>query len=341
MLTETLNKSVQHNCNLADAKHAANYTLCTYLMKMREFCRWDLGYSLSDKLPKEAVGEWVSQREALWEDIEQQDYQALTIDGQRYDPFDTTQINAKLLPQGLVYSGGIGKHNVPHFFLAQLESQHNADDYQVIVTTEEYARDLSAPPAMTLGNTIFIRKQSVRRMLWEKVQEWRWHKIENAMSRALSYYPFADDPELALDQMTETELQSILLHEQGEIETTRLLGDEWKQFLGSIDNSRLELMLRSIKDLYADACVTLPQLIQSNNVASLYFFAGNMTALRKDLCPSFSQCYEAWRDSQDLSGFQEWVQLSQQHWKSLIERIMGMQNADVQELTTIIESQRF
>jgi hypothetical protein len=100
-------------------------------------------------------------------------------------------------------------------------------------------------------------------------------------------------------------------------------------------------MLRSIKDLYADACVTLPQLIQSNNVASLYFFAGNMTAQRKDLCPSFSQCYEAWRDSQDLSGFQEWVQLSQQHWKSLIERIMGMQNADVQELITIIESQRF
>jgi len=341
MLTETLNQCVQHNCNLADAKHAGNYTLCTYLMKMREFCRWDLGYSLSDKLPKEEVGEWVSQREALWEDIEQQEYQTLTIDGHSYDPFDTPQINAQLLPQGLVYSGGLGKHNVPHFFLAKLESQHEIDDYQVIITTQEYARDLSAPPAMTLGKTIFIRKQSVRRMLWEKAQEWRWHKIENAMSRAFSYYPFADDAELALDQMTETELQSILLHEQGEIETTRLLGDEWKQLLSSIDNRRLELMLRSIKDLYADACVTLPHLLKSDNAASLHFFAGNMTALRKDLCPSFSQHYEAWRDTQDLSGLQGWVQRSQQHWKSLIDRIMNMQDADAQQLIAIIESQRF
>ena len=341
MLTETLNQSFQHNCNLADAKHAANFTLCTYLMKMREFCRWDLGYSLSEKLPKEAVGEWVSQREALWEDIEEQDYQALTIDGLDFDPFATQEINAKLMPQGLVYSGGLGKRSVPHFFLAQLESQHQMEDYQIIVTTQEFARDLSAPPAMTLGNTIFIRKQSVRRMLWEKAQEWRWHKIENAMSRAFSYYPFTDDAELALDQMTETEIKSILLHEQGEVETSRLLGEEWKYFLSQVDNTRLELMLRSIKDLYADTSVTLPNLLHADNASSLHFFAGNMTALRKDLCPSFTQYYERWRDHDDVGAFQEWTQRAQEHWKGVLDEIMRMPEADADTLMATIESQRF
>ncbi|HSP01523.1 MAG TPA: hypothetical protein VLN90_08695, partial [Thioalkalivibrio sp.] len=35
-----LRQSVQRNCDIADARHAGNDTLCTYLLKMREFYRW-------------------------------------------------------------------------------------------------------------------------------------------------------------------------------------------------------------------------------------------------------------------------------------------------------------
>lgn len=341
MPTEQLNKFVQHNCNIADAKHAANFTLCTYLMKMREFCRWDRGYSMNHIIPKEEIGEWVQQREALWEDIEQQDYQALVIDDQQYDPFATEQINTKLLPQGLVYSGGLGTHCVPHFFLARLEDQHQYGSHKVIISNDEYARDLTAPPAMTQGDTIFIRKQSIRRMLWEKAQEWSWHKIENAMSKAFSYYPFAEDVDAALEAMTDVEMNSILLHETGEIEASTLLGSGWKALLANMDNARVELMLRTIKDWYADTRVTLPHLIESNNSASLHFFAGNLTAMRKELCPSFLPAYKAWCQDGSLEQFSDWVTRSHSHWQRLSNECLTGHYDESTQLAAMIEAQRF
>ena len=36
-----LSDTVQLNCHISDARHAGNYTLCIYLLKMREFYRWE------------------------------------------------------------------------------------------------------------------------------------------------------------------------------------------------------------------------------------------------------------------------------------------------------------
>lgn len=38
---QALSTAVQHNCDIADAQHARNFTLCTYLLKMRELYRWE------------------------------------------------------------------------------------------------------------------------------------------------------------------------------------------------------------------------------------------------------------------------------------------------------------
>ena len=322
MTTDLLCSLVQHNCNIADARHAANYTLCTYLMKMREFCRWDKGYSYNRLLPKEEVGEWVSERESLWEELEQESYSPIEVDNKTFDPFDTEAINETLLPKGMVYSGGIGAGCSPHFFLGKLASKELFDDHEVILSSEECARDLGAPPAMTLGNTIFIRRESVRRMLWEKLQEWRWHKNESAMSKALSFYDFDADSEAALDEMTNAEIDSVLLHEQGEIKTSAMLGENWKRYVGSVDNSRHELMLRAAKDLFADSIVTLPALIEKNKIASIHFFAGNMSPLRRQLCPSFIQTYKDWNNEEDLSPLSEWAERSAEHWNSVLIRIL-------------------
>lgn len=315
MTTDSLCSLVQHNCNIADAKHATNYTLCTYLMKMREFCRWDKGYSYNQLLPKEEVGEWVSQRESLWEALEEESYSPIEIDNQKFDPFDTESINHALLPKGMVYSGGIGVGCSPHFFLGKLASKQLFDGYQVILSAEECARDLGAPPAMTLGQTIFIRKESVRRMLWEKLQEWRWNRNESAMSRALSFYDFDADADSALDEMTDAELDSVLLHEQGEIKTSAILGEDWKLYLESINNSRQELLLRAAKDLFADSLITLPALINQGKIASIHFFAGNMSPLRRQLSPSFIQTYKDCNREDDLSALLSWAERSADHWR--------------------------
>ena len=322
MITESLCEVVQHNCNIVDAKHAGNFTLCIYLMKMREYCRWDKGYSYTDQLSKEELGEWVTERELLWDQLDEKMFQPIQIDGVTFDPFDTDAINAALMPQGMVYSGGIGARAVPHFFLGKLDNKQTFDGYQIVTSSEECARDLSSPPAMTLQDKIFIRKESVRRMLWEKVQEWQWHKLENAASRAFSYYDFDKDVNSALDHMTEVESRAIILHELGEIETSEHLGQQWKVLLAGASSSRLDLMLRAVKDFYADALVTLPALIDNENRASLHFYAANMSPLRKQLCPSFFTVYQQWCESSDLSKLSAWVEKSQAHWASVCHQIL-------------------
>lgn len=342
MLSNSLCASVQHNCNIADAKHASNYTLCTYLMKMREYYRWEKGYSYSKPLPKEEVGEWVAKREGLWERLEEETFSPIEIDGKSFDPFETDKINAALLEKGMVYSGGLGQRAVPHFFLGRLDTTQRFEGFQVIITSEECARDLGAPPAMTLGNTIFIRKESVRRMLWEKVQEWQWHKHENAMARAVAYYDFDNNLERALNHMTDIETEVMVLHEIGEIKATNLIGSEWKEFLLNISNSRAELMLRAVKDLFADSISTLPTLMENRNEASIHFYAGNISAMRKELCPSFMANYEQWLKTYNYDTFNNWIIKNSTHWQLLIEQVLALykDRSSLTEIEQLIEANR-
>jgi len=66
--------SVQLNCHISDARHAGNYTLCVYLLKMREFYRWEKQQTYSKKLSSDDIGAWLSKREQLWEEVEAEDY---------------------------------------------------------------------------------------------------------------------------------------------------------------------------------------------------------------------------------------------------------------------------
>lgn len=93
-------KTVQKNCDIADARHAGDYTLCVYLLKMREMYRWEQGISCR-----------------------------------------------------------------PHFFIADLVEQAQRDTTDIVISGREYARDMATPPAMMQNGLIFIRNESLRRML--------------------------------------------------------------------------------------------------------------------------------------------------------------------------------
>ena len=311
---ELLCTAVQKNCDISDARNAANYTLCVYLLKMREYFRWENGYAFNESLPKKEVGDWVQERENLWESLEEESFIPLSIDGKEFDPFDTENINKALVPKRYVYSGGIGLRATPNFFLARLESREVYNDFTIYVSADECARDLTAPPAMTQGKNVFIRKESLCRLLWEKYQEWRWHKYENAMAKALSYYDFDKDIVRALDQMTDNELEAVALHEIGEFIASRELGCGWREMVVNLPRSRAEMMARAVKDLLADCFSTLPGLIENYNPASLHFYAANLTAIRKELFPGFQNAYQAWMDTGDLKPLKKLVAKGVQHW---------------------------
>ena len=331
-------ETVQKNCDISDSRHAANYTLCVYLLKMREYFRWENGYSYNDNLSKEEVGNWVQERENLWETLEEENYLPLTIDGKTFDPFDTENINKILAPKGYVYSGGIGLRSTPHFFLAKLEEKEVYNDFTMYVSADECARDLAAPPAMTLGKNVFIRRESLRRYLWEKFQEWQWHKYENAMARALSFYDFETDVDAALDAMTENELEAVALHEIGEFIASKELGEDWREMIVNLPRSRVEITARAVKDLLADCLSTLPGLIENYNPASLHFYAANLVAMRKELFPSFQNAYQTWVSSDDLKPLKKLVAHGARHWSNVAKEMLDCYQHHSSNCENILEN---
>lgn len=335
---QALRRAVQTNCHIADARHASDYTLCVYLLKMREYYRWEQRYPLGDPLSNQSVGDWLVEREALWEELEDQAYGPLSLDGTSVAPFETDRINAQLFDQGLVYSAGLGHKGRPHFFLGDLERRERLDDYHILVSGREYARDLSAPPAMALGDTIFVRRESFRRLIWEKLEEWRWHKLDNPMGRAIAHYDFDADIDAALDAMTENEVEAVVLHEVGEVMAGRQLGHGWQDMIAHMSRSRAEIMARAVRDHLADALSTLPNLLERNSDASLHFYMANISGMRKQIFPSLQQAYEQWRSTQELRPLRRLVETSRKHWLEVAERMLSLHKAHGQACQPRLEA---
>lgn len=321
---QPLLSAVQRNCHISDARHAGDYTLCVYLLKMREYFRWEKGYRYRDSLPEGDVGDWIKERELFWDSIEDEPYEDLPIHGDCYDPFDNAAINDALYRHGLVYSGGLGYRSTPHFFLGKLELAERQADFTILMSNDEYARDMTAPPAMAREGTIFVRRESVRRMIWEKVEEWRWSRLENAMGRAIACFDFESVAERALEAMTDTVIDTVLLHEKGEVIAGKRLGPEWEQMLGRLPYSQAELMVRAVRDHLADSITTLPGLVRDGQDASLHFYFANLGNMRKHLFPSLASVYDEWRSQGRRDAIEELIPESQSHWSSLACRMLAL-----------------
>ena len=329
--------AVQRNCHITDARSAGDYTLCVYLLKMREYFRWEKGYDFRQKLTERDVGEWLRERELFWESIEDESFAELPIEGDYYDPFDNAAINAALQPHGLVYSGGLGVRSTPHFFLGQLAHAEQQPDMTVLVSNSEYARDLTAPPAMSREGTIFIRRESVRRMVWERIEEWRWNRLENAMGRAIACFDFDGDAATALEAMTDSVLDLVLLHEKGEVLAGKRLGPEWEAMLAGLPHSGAELMVRAVRDHLADSLTTLPGLVDSGSDASLHFFFANQSNMRKHLFPSAGRAYDRWLEHGGREAFAELASLGESHWGELAERMLALYRESPDDLAAHLQ----
>lgn len=322
---QALINDIQHNCHISDARHAGNYTLCVYLLKMREFYRWEHRQRFADEPGKEAIGQWLSAREALWEQLEDEDFRPLQLPGSpaRHDPFDAPALNRHLIADGLIYSGGYGVKNKPHFFIARLEQQQQYNGYHIYLSGEEYARDLTAPPAMSQQQTIYIRRESFKRMIWERTEEWRWNRPANAMARAIACYDFDTDVDQALDAMTASEIDAAILHEIGEIQAGETLPG-WQEMMQAISFTQAEIMARAVRDHYADTLHTLPALLGEQRAASIHFYFANLTSMRKHLFPSLMQAYQHWCEHGELRPLQKQVDSALDHWRSLARQMLAI-----------------
>lgn len=320
--------AVQRNCHIADARHARGMTLCTYLLEMREFYRWEHDLPLGVPPPRQEVGRWISEREAYWEELEEAEFADLPLPGRAVPPFEAARANADLLPAGLVYGAGIGRFGKPHFFLARLERREGeagGDGPQVLVCGCEYARDLNALPGALQGDTVIVRREALRQWLWEKAEAWGLKQREGPLAAALAAYGFGTGGTAdarALDRMTDAETEALILHERGEWRAGRELGPEWERMLAGLDNLRAELLARAVRDLWADCLETLPTLLARNAAGSLHFWFANLEGMRRELAPELVAAYGAWTGG-DADPLRAAAAAGAEHWRTVARRLIS------------------
>lgn len=317
--------AVQHNCHIADARHGSDYGMCVYLMKMRELYRWEQGLPFDAHLSKDEVGDWLVAREELWDGLADDDYRPLPLGDRRLDPYDTAAVNGVLEHYGLVYSAGLVHGGKPNFFLGELEGREQpANGFELWLSGSETVRCLNSPPAMNAGRSIFLRRESLRRYLWEQLESWRWNRPDNAFARALGCYPFESNLEVALERMTENELAAAREHEIGEYLAGQSLGEPWNEMLLDLALTPAELMARAIRDCIADCRRTLPTLVETGRAASIHFFVGNFSAMRKKLFPRAADVYAQWLADGDLRPWAALAREGDAHFTALAEDMLAL-----------------
>lgn len=321
---DRLTSAVQRNCDISDSRFAGNYGLCTFLLKMREYYRWENELPFARALPRDELGEWLAAREQAWDRIEADEFEPLPLSPGALDPFDADSVNRELLPHGCVYSAGYGPMHKPVFFLGRLLRVEQRAGLTIVLSSCEYARELAAPPAMLRGRTVFVRQESVRRYLWEKIEDWQWRKQGNAMANALASYDFAADTEAALQRMTDNEMESMILHEVGEAMAGELLGEAWGEMMLTLARTRREPVARAVRDLLADCLSTLPGLLERANQPALHFYFATFDALRRQLFPTALDAYEHFLRNADPSRLWQAAHAGKERWLATARGLLAL-----------------
>ncbi|NKB77596.1 MAG: hypothetical protein GKR96_11285 [Gammaproteobacteria bacterium] len=337
-------KAVQHNCDVADARYAGEDPLCVYLMKMRDFFRWSEGVSLGEPVDRNALGDWIVSKETAWDELEEAEFQPepIVIDGQEFNRFDNAAINKLLIPQGYIYSGGLGRQARPIYFLGELVKTETTANATIWVSGRELSRCVVAPPAMSQLGAIIIRSDSLKRYLASMVEEWSWKKGDNAMGEVVSHYNFETDFHGALNAMVDNEMENLILHEIGERIAEELIGEGWQEMIANLPTPLQEMKARAVRDNLADCTVTLPAFLTFKDRNSMNFYYANMTPIRKELFPSFCSAYENSLRFGDVEEMTRVINRGRQHWVSIGKQLVrSNQKGEAEAIRRCLESSGF
>jgi len=346
---QALVSRVQRNCHVADARHAAELTLCTYLLQMREFFRWEQGLALGLPLPRESVGAWMAEREALWEGLVDEDYAPLPLPGaagDAADPFDVEAINAALAPHALLYGAGLVSRNRPVFFVADLHARAERDGLAVLQAGRERARTLLAPPAALGGGgagPIVLRRESMARWAWERTEAFAMRpQAGGALQAMLAHYGLGLDFQGGLPRWLDDQCETAVWHELGEHRLSLRWGERWSELRASLSPFtsteaaaragieaaqaapasaaqalRADALVRALRDQLADLGVTLPALLAQGGSGPVHAWFAGYEGLREATFPALVTGYAAWRDGDGGGLLREQLAHGVRHFEAL------------------------
>jgi hypothetical protein len=342
---DALVQAVQANCHIADARHATELSLCTYLLQMREFFRWEQGRPFGAALPRAEVGRWIAARETLWEELEAQDYRPLPLDdgGAPAPAFDVPQVNARLEGSGLLYGAGLGAGGRPVFFLAELHGLGRRQGLPVATAGRELARGLLAPPAALSDEhgdvQIVLRREAIARWGWERFEAFQLRPAaDRPFAAAVQAYGLDRDFEAALPRFVDEQTEAALLHELGEYAVGQRLGPAWQALRSAVPSRRAELYLRALRDLLADMETTLPTLLRQGPDASLHVWFAAFDGVRAQLFPGLREAYAAWRDGDGGAALHRACHVGRSHFEALAGQLLDRHALGGSDAATQLEA---
>jgi hypothetical protein len=89
-----------------------------------------------------------------------------------------------------------------------------------------------------------------------------------------------------------------------------------------------ELMARAVRDHLADCLCTLPVLAEAGDEASLHFYMGNLTNMRKEIFPGLEHAYQEWLVGGDTEPFAAIANLGRGHWEQLARAMIALHRDD-------------
>jgi hypothetical protein len=296
-------RQVKHNCDISDAKFWGYFSLCGLLLRLRELYKSEHKITPWSSINQKDIGDWITAKEALWAEIEGEDYSELVIDGKTFNPFDVSGINSYLITDNLVYGAGFGLYKKPVFFLGELGTCLSSGSYTTFYIRTEYARDLFAVSGMLQGKEIYIRLEQLRTILWEMFLDFKCRKggfIANIFS-GCGISPEDDingEFAIKLDSLALRYSEIILNHELAEAFESV---SEWSDIILGISDRKAEYFLRGLHDMIADTSEfgPLKRLIDTEDIGSLAFYISLADIFHRDLYPELRKVFSSFEFNTD------------------------------------------
>jgi hypothetical protein len=341
MNLNSLIQQVKLNCNISDAKYWGYYSICGMLLRLRHLYRVEHSLKPWESIPTEDITKWISEREALWETLQDKPLQPIRIEDNIFDPFSFEEINNIIEKEGLVYGGGFGMFNKPTFFLAKIEELKEVYDYKVYYAERELCRDMSYSAAMVQGRCIYIRFDPLLIMLWEKLLEMRAGRSSTHLKEAFEafgvYLNAGQEQELykKLEKLCRELSPLLLFHEIGEVYEDESI-EQWLSILQKAKNREQELYLRAIKDIMADTSELGPLkfIVEERDIRLLHFYIALLDRERRELFPEILTSYTLFRENRNWQLIEDARKKGYERAKELYRKIISVAPEGIEKIIT-------
>lgn len=306
-------QQVRRNCLVSSGNQAGFFSICGLLLRLRQLYKWEHDLLPWQEPDPAEVLDWIATQESAWNAAEETSPAQLPWNGTALDPFAVESINALLRPEGLVYGAGFGRGLAPTFFLGELAEVRREGDLTILVVGEELARDLEGAPAMTQGNLIYARTQTLAFYLWDRLADPaqgnnRFLKVA-LPALGLRFRELLADPQVHQEKfclLLAAELEAAIHHEIGEAREESLRA-ALPRLLELFPQTRIELWVRGLKDALAEVNQwgRVAHLIREQNLASLALMLAFQPGLYPLLLPELEPAFWEVARSRDWQALED------------------------------------